>query len=121
MLARYRYRAYPSPGQQMMQARTFGCARVACNDALRLREQMHAAGEKISDTEVQRRVVTLAKSSPGREWLGEVVSRRWRWSRPAGTPGAPTGTGSAPWPGSGKAPRPGVPGSGRARIAGSRS
>ena len=74
MLARYRYRAYPSPGQQMMLARTFGCARVACNDALRLREQMHAAGDKISDTEVQRRVVTLAKSSPGREWLGEVAS-----------------------------------------------
>ena len=31
-------------------------------------------GEKISDTEVQRRVITLAKTTPGREWLGEVAS-----------------------------------------------
>src|SRR3984885_5040964 len=72
MLARYR--AYPSPGQVMMLARTFGCARVVYNDALRLREQMHAAGEKISDTEVQRRVVTAAKKTAEREWLGEVAS-----------------------------------------------
>lgn len=74
MIVRYRYRAYPSPGQEMMLARTFGCARVVFNDALRLREQAHAAGEKVSDTEVQRRVVTLAKSRPDREWLGEVAS-----------------------------------------------
>src|ERR1700684_3343309 len=72
MLARYR--AYPSPGQVMMLARTFGCARVVCNDALRLREQMHAAGEKVSGTEVQRRVVTAAKKTAEREWLGEVAS-----------------------------------------------
>ena len=74
MLARYRYRVYPSPGQGMMLARTFGCARVVFNDCLRLREEAHAAGEKISDTEVQRRVVTLAKTAPERAWLGEVAS-----------------------------------------------
>ena len=74
MLARYRYRVYPSPGQEMMLARTFGCARVVFNDCLRLREEAHAAGEKISGTEVQRRVVTLAKGAPGRAWLGEVAS-----------------------------------------------
>ena len=32
MLARYRYRVYPTPGQEMMLARTFGCARVVFND-----------------------------------------------------------------------------------------
>ena len=74
MLARYRYRVYPSPGQVMMLARTFGCARTVFNDALRTREEAHAAGEKVSDTEVQRRVITLAKGTPGREWLGEVAS-----------------------------------------------
>jgi len=42
-------------------ARAFGCARVVFNDRLRLREACRAAGEKISDTEVQRRVITLAK------------------------------------------------------------
>ncbi len=57
-----------------MLARTFGCARVVYNDCLRLRQGAHAAGEKLSDTDVQRRVVTLAKQTPEREWLGEVVS-----------------------------------------------
>jgi hypothetical protein len=47
---------------------------VVFNDALRTRDAAHRAGEKISDTEVQRRVVTLAKTSPEREWLGEVAS-----------------------------------------------
>jgi putative transposase len=71
---RYRYRIYPTPGQRQSLARVFGCARVVYNDCLRLREQCHAAGEKISDTEVQRRVVTLAKLTPERAWLGEVAS-----------------------------------------------
>jgi putative transposase len=71
---RYRYRIYPSPGQQQALARVFGCARVVYNDCLRLRDACYAAGESISDTEVQRRVVTLAKLTPEREWLGEVAS-----------------------------------------------
>ena len=71
---RYRYRIYPSPGQRQALARAFGCARVVYNDCLRLREACHAAGEKVSDTEVQRRVITLAKVTPERAWLGEVAS-----------------------------------------------
>jgi putative transposase len=71
---RYRYRIYPSPGQQDVLARAFGCARVVYNDCLRLRQQCHAAGEKISDSEVQRRVVTLAKRTPDRGWLADVPS-----------------------------------------------
>ena len=74
MQVRYRYRIYPSPGQQQALARVFGCARVVYNDCLRLRDACHAAGEKISDTEVQRRVITLAKLTPERAWLGEVAS-----------------------------------------------
>ena len=74
MQVRYRYRIYPSPGQQQVLARVFGCARVVYNDCLRLRDACYAAGENISDTEVQRRVVTLAKLTPEREWLGEVAS-----------------------------------------------
>ena len=50
--------------QAQLLARTFGCARVVFNDALRARQDAHAAGEKISDTQVQRRVVTLAKTTP---------------------------------------------------------
>ncbi|MDR0343630.1 MAG: helix-turn-helix domain-containing protein, partial [Nocardiopsaceae bacterium] len=74
MLVRYRYRLRPSPGQQQGLARVFGCARVVYNDCLRLRDDCHAAGERISDTEVQRRVITLAKQAPEREWLAEVSS-----------------------------------------------
>ena len=74
MIVRYRYRADPTSAQAEMLARTFGCARVAFNDAVRLRDAAHETGEKISHTEVQRRVVTLAKRTPGREWLGEVAS-----------------------------------------------
>ncbi len=74
MLARYRYRVCPGPHQEMMLARSFGCARVVFNDSLRVRGAARAAGEKISDAEVQRRVITLAKTTPGRGWLGEVAS-----------------------------------------------
>jgi putative transposase len=74
MIVRYRYRVYPTPSQAQMLARTFGCARVVFNDALRARDAAYAAGEKVSDTEVQRRVVTLAKQTLERGWLGEVAS-----------------------------------------------
>jgi putative transposase len=74
VLVRYRYRLCPSPGQRQSLARVFGCTRVVYNDCLSLREECHAAGEKISDTEVQRRVVTRAKLTPEREWLAEVSS-----------------------------------------------
>lgn len=57
-----------------MLARTFGCARVVFNDALRVRQDAYLAGKKLGDTDVQRKVVTLAKTTPGRGWLGEVSS-----------------------------------------------
>jgi putative transposase len=44
------------------------------NDSIRLREETRERGGKISDTEVQRQVITLAKTTPEREWLGEVAS-----------------------------------------------
>ncbi len=74
MQVRYRYRIYPTPGQQQALARVFGCARVVYNDYLRLRDACYAAGEKVSDNEVQRRVITVAKRTPERAWLGEVAS-----------------------------------------------
>ena len=44
VLVRYRYRAYPTPGQAALLARTFGCARVVFNDALLARRDAYAAG-----------------------------------------------------------------------------
>lgn len=74
MQLRYNFRVYPSPGQQILPARAFGCARVVYNDSLRVREQAHAAAVKLSDTEIQRRVVTDAKHTQERAWLSEVSS-----------------------------------------------
>jgi hypothetical protein len=51
-------------------ARTFGLAPVVFSDALRARQDACSAGEKISDTQVQPKVVTLAKTTPARQWLG---------------------------------------------------
>lgn len=74
MQLRYNYRVYPTPGQQTALARAFGCVCVVFNDSLRARQEAHAAGVKISDTEVQRRVVTRAKRTSERAWLSEVSS-----------------------------------------------
>jgi putative transposase len=74
MQLRYQYRVYPTPGQQDMLARSFGCARVVFNDCLLARQNAYAAGLKVSDTDVQRWVVTEAKKAPQRAWLAEVAS-----------------------------------------------
>jgi putative transposase len=74
VLVRYRYRLCPWPGQRQALAQVFGCARVVFNDSLRVREECHAAGKKISDSEVQRQVITLAKTTREREWLAEAPS-----------------------------------------------
>jgi putative transposase len=74
MLVRYRYRIDPTGVQRQALARAFGCARVVYNDALAQRRRASLAGEKLGDTEVQRRVITQAKRTPERAWLTEVAS-----------------------------------------------
>ena len=74
MQMRYRYRIEPTPGQQQMLARVFGCTRVVFNDAVRVRDEAYRAGIKLSDSEIQRRVITTAKSTEARAWLAEVPS-----------------------------------------------
>jgi putative transposase len=74
MQLRYNYRLDPTPGQRQALARTFGCARVVFNDALRARQDAREAGlPYVSDGELSRRV-TAAKETPERGWLGEVSS-----------------------------------------------
>lgn len=71
--ARYNYRIYPNAPQRRMLARTFGCARVVFNDALRLRqEEYRTNGKSISSNELQKRLITQAKHTPERWWLSEV-------------------------------------------------
>lgn len=71
---RYRYRIEPSGVQRSILACTFGCCRVVFNDAVRCRDEAWRAGEKITPTEVQRRVITEAKTRGDRAWLSEVAS-----------------------------------------------
>ncbi|WP_235687358.1 RNA-guided endonuclease InsQ/TnpB family protein [Mycobacteroides chelonae] len=70
----YKYRVYPTPSQQVALARAFGCARVVFNDALHARQTAHASGLRISDTDVQKLVVTQAKQTSDRAWLADVAS-----------------------------------------------
>ncbi|WP_446223368.1 RNA-guided endonuclease InsQ/TnpB family protein [Nocardia sp. IBHARD005] len=75
MQLRYNFRVYPTPGQQNSLARAFGCARVVFNDGLRARQVAHAAGlPYIKDSMLQTRLITAAKKTPERAWLGEVSS-----------------------------------------------
>jgi putative transposase len=72
---RYRYRLNPTPGQRIALSKAFGCARAVFNDGLRLREQARLAGEAyVSNGDVQKAVITAAKSTPERAWLAEVSS-----------------------------------------------
>ncbi|WP_068926805.1 RNA-guided endonuclease InsQ/TnpB family protein [Planobispora rosea] len=73
MQLRYNFRLSPTPGQRAALARAFGCARTVFNDGLRARQQAHAAGlPHLSDGELSQRVITQAKKTPERAWLGEV-------------------------------------------------
>ncbi|SDY15138.1 putative transposase [Micromonospora pattaloongensis] len=73
MQLRYNYRVYPTPCQREALARAFGCARVVFNDGLRARQEARAEGRRyLSDAELSRRVITEAKKTPDRAWLGEV-------------------------------------------------
>jgi len=70
---RYNFRVYPTPGQRQSLARAFGCARVVFNDALRLRQQAREQGlPYVSDAELSKQVITRAKATPERVWLGGV-------------------------------------------------
>ncbi|MGW4804131.1 RNA-guided endonuclease InsQ/TnpB family protein [Kitasatospora sp. NPDC004272] len=74
MQLRYSFRVYPMAGQRAALARTFGCARVVFNDALRARETARAAGLPfVTSSELSRRL-TASKKTPERGWLGEVSS-----------------------------------------------
>lgn len=73
MQLRYCFRLYPTPSQRQALARAFGCARVVFNDGLRLRQEARENGlPYISDGSLSKQVITQAKKTPERAWLGEV-------------------------------------------------
>ncbi len=70
---RYNFRVDPTPGQQIALARAFGCARVVFNDGLRARRDAHRAGlPYLAEGELSKRLITEAKKTEARAWLGEV-------------------------------------------------
>ncbi|MEU1289936.1 RNA-guided endonuclease TnpB family protein [Kitasatospora sp. NPDC005856] len=75
MQLRYNYRVYPDASQRRALAQAFGCARVVFNDGLRARREAHAAGlPYIKDADLQKQVITAAKRTGERTWLGDVSS-----------------------------------------------
>ncbi|WP_255951827.1 RNA-guided endonuclease InsQ/TnpB family protein [Streptomyces odontomachi] len=73
MQLRYAFRMYPNGPQRSALARSFGCARVVYNDALRARETARGAGEAFPKTgDLSKLLITEAKKTEERAWLGEV-------------------------------------------------
>ena len=73
MQLRYNFRVYPTPGQRTALARTFGCARVVYNDALRIRKDAHAAKLPFPKTgDLSKQLITQAKKTPERVWLSNA-------------------------------------------------
>jgi putative transposase len=70
---RYGFRLYPNGPQRAAPARAFGCARVVFNDALRARETARAEGAPFPKAgELSKLLITEAKKTVERVWLGEV-------------------------------------------------
>ncbi|MDX3580275.1 RNA-guided endonuclease InsQ/TnpB family protein [Streptomyces europaeiscabiei] len=73
MQLRYAFRLYPDAAQQAALARAFGCARVVFNDAVRAREEARDAGQPFPTAgQLSTRLITEAKRTPQRAWLGRV-------------------------------------------------
>lgn len=70
----YRFRFYPTPEQEQILARTFGCARFAYNHMLRLRtDAWYQRQERIGYHETSA-ALTALKKTPEHAWLNEVSS-----------------------------------------------
>ena len=75
MKQRYRYRIYPTPTQAQSLARLFGCVRVVWNDSLAYSAQQYEqTGKSVKNSDLQKRFITQAKRTAGREWLSAVAT-----------------------------------------------
>ena len=88
MQLRYHYRLYPDEDQRVALARLFGCVRVVFNDALARQKPVKASNRLLGppkariaegpyqrvpkSADLSRELVTQAKQTPEREWLGQV-------------------------------------------------
>lgn len=68
---RYRFRCYPTPGQEQTLARTFGACRFVYNWALRLRTDSYRAGVTVNYN-ASSAALTALKKQPEFAWLNEI-------------------------------------------------
>ncbi len=70
----YRFRFYPTPEQEQVLARTFGCARFAYNHMLRLRSDAWMQRQERIGYHETSAALTALKKTPEHAWLNEVSS-----------------------------------------------
>jgi len=70
----YRFRFYPTPEQELILARTFGCARFAYNHMLRLRTDAWLQRQERVGYHETSAALTKLKRGPAFVWLNEVSS-----------------------------------------------
>lgn len=70
----YRFRCYPTPAQQQLLARTFGCVRYVWNWALRLRAEAWSQRQERLGYNQTSAALTALKKQPELAWLHEVSS-----------------------------------------------
>lgn len=70
----YRFRFYPTPEQEQILARTFGCARFAYNHMLRLRTDAWFQRQERVGYHATSAALTALKKTPEHAWLNEVSS-----------------------------------------------
>ena len=70
----YRFRFYPTPEQELILARTFGCARFAYNYMLRLRTDAWIQRQERIGYHETSAALTALKKQPEYAWLNEVSS-----------------------------------------------
>lgn len=70
----YRFRFYPTPEQEMILAKTFGCARFAYNYMLRLRTDAWMQRQERIGYHETSAALTALKKQPEYAWLNEVSS-----------------------------------------------
>jgi putative transposase len=70
----YRFRCYPTPEQEQVLARTFGCTRFAYNHMLRLRTDAWFTEQTRVGYHETSALLTALKKTPEHTWLNEVSS-----------------------------------------------
>ena len=73
MNMRWKYRCYPTPEQEAVLARTFGCTRYVYNWALNARTNAFREGGRMNYAESDR-ALTLLKRQPETAWMSEVAA-----------------------------------------------